>query len=145
METLEKGHGVHIMGEIGPRSDPDIMDLHNVIWDNFNFPMLYSHRQWCKYGPHLCIIEMSSSMEHFRQVITLPLREMSAKQCTFYQRLSSSHNSIILLQQCHSFFFNPPEQFAQWVHMHCFLCIFMSGLYQKSLKNIRCMPLSAGK
>ncbi len=26
--------------------------------ENFNFPMLNSHRQVCKYGPHLCSIEL---------------------------------------------------------------------------------------
>ena len=71
----EKG-AVHILGEICPRSDPDIshmrdylepLKLHYIvcndlylyhikgygIWNHFNFPMLNPHRETCKYGPHL--------------------------------------------------------------------------------------------
>ncbi len=58
--------GVHIVGEICPRSDPDIDHMRYYldplklkctigygISDNYNFPMLNPHRQLCKYGPHL--------------------------------------------------------------------------------------------
>ncbi len=61
------------MGEICPRSDPDIAHMKysidplkliyndlllecikgHMILDYLNFPMLNSHRQVCKYGPHL--------------------------------------------------------------------------------------------
>ena len=54
------------MGEICPRSDPDIAHMRYYlgplfsqcttgyeIWDNFNFPMLNPNWQLCKYGPHL--------------------------------------------------------------------------------------------
>ncbi len=58
--------GVNIMGEICPRSHPDIAHMRYYlgpqcttgyeIQDNLNFPMLNPHWQLCKYGPHLCVI-----------------------------------------------------------------------------------------
>ncbi len=47
--------GVHMMGEICQRSDPDIAHVSYYLgfWDNFNFSMLNPHRQLCTYGPHL--------------------------------------------------------------------------------------------
>ena len=44
---LLKG-AVHILGEICPRSDPDIAHVEYCL--DLNFPMLNLHRQVCKYG-----------------------------------------------------------------------------------------------
>ncbi len=44
------------MGEICPRSDPDIAHMRYYLGPlklKYNFPMLNPHWQLCKYGPHL--------------------------------------------------------------------------------------------
>ena len=76
------------MGEICPRSDPNITHMRYYlvplklkhrwfiqqctirygIWDSFDFPMLNPHRQLCKYGPHLRQISQLFLYRYIKQV-----------------------------------------------------------------------------